>query len=632
MRKIIFTSVLFTAISIIFLSGTTSADICLLKNGDYTLTSGAEPETETPCTTADAADGTTDGVINYTGANSYSVGDPMIFDVVFEQNTTPYKLMSFDEKWNYDGPNENNKMSSPSCSIDPSNYFDTPVSEGCTGTDDAGADVITNSSFDFGGNFTAAINFIYDTVTFTNNFADTDTYTLQFNTTDLGVKTDMLNLDSCFLVSGTGDCTGSEDLHSVMQTNIEVTAPKCYVTAPTSAPTVTCVGQVGCTAGPPATGNATVTMIYSTSGMKCIGADCSDYTGDTCSGFGIDFTNIAGSAVTGETSGTYTETVDLGTVSSASYTVTGSVSGATCLPSSNAGYPSACEAQYPSSQTSNTAACKCGDPPTVTFTNSSEFGTNGKKFLQGQDIKVQYAIDDPDADDSGTILDSISQVTFYYSNDGGTTIKTDTTACLASLTKTSTTTGTIECTIPGKISGDNFVVKDTDIYFGVIVQDDKGLSGSYPTDFSATELTTGDMVDGTNIIVGTSFSFLPGEEPYPNQFPYRASANMPLRIYFSYNESAEVTLRIYSLDGMLIRQIENSSDPIISSGDDVECSGEDCNRCNWETGCLWDGTTYEGGSKFVTNGMYIFNIFAVSTGDNFHGSTLNYTKGIVVMK
>lgn len=625
MRIKILTTVLLTAFCFIFLSGVVNADICIIKhpstayeNDDPTfdhVSSYSGTESLTPCT---------DAVTSGTGTISldFSVGEDIALDVVFEQKMTdPQVPFGYDTKWYYDSTN----MTDASCTSDPLEYFGNLLGAECTGG------TISTSRQDFIETFPGEYNAVLNYVTFANGYSNGDSYTLSFEDTP---NTDLLTVSDCYLILGDGGCTP----HDLMTTVINVTAPPCYVTAPSSAPTVTCIGQEGCTPAP--SGNATVTMTYSTSGMKCVDASCNDVTSEQgCSGFGIEFTNIAGSSVTAsQTTGstTYTETVDLASVSSAQYTnIVGNATAGGCQ--SSASLPAACGT---SSQSSNTAACKCGDPPTLTFTNASNFGADGKTYLEGVDIDVIYEVTDPDAADSGTIEDSIptSNIVFYVTNDNGVTVyntkddSSDIPAC--TLTSTSTTVGTIKCTIPGKIDKAAFVNEDVDyIYFGVIVQDDKGLSGEYPVNFDGTDLTQGNYVDGDNIIVGTSFGFVPLNEPYPNQFPYQASANMPLRIYFQYNEEAHVILRIYSMDGMLVRQIDNSSQPIITEqNQDVDCSGEDCNRCHYGTGCLWDGTTYEGGNNLVANGMYIFNLHATSQGDNFKGATHNYTKGIVVMK
>ena len=130
------------------------------------------------------------------------------------------------------------------------------------------------------------------------------------------------------------------------------------------------------------------------------------------------------------------------------------------------------------------------------------------------------------------------------------------------------------------------------------------------------------------LCAGTRCAFVPGSEPYPNQFPFRAGGNQVLKIWFQINDVATVQTRIYSLDGMLVRHLDDSSDSL----DTCSASApEKCNQCNSEEGCVWDGTTYEGGSHFVSNGMYIVNIHATCH-EAFPGGTIDYTKGIVVMK
>jgi hypothetical protein len=129
-------------------------------------------------------------------------------------------------------------------------------------------------------------------------------------------------------------------------------------------------------------------------------------------------------------------------------------------------------------------------------------------------------------------------------------------------------------------------------------------------------------IDGDTIKKGTHLAFTTGKEPYPNQMPFRAGPNQRLLIDFAFNEIALITMRIYSVDGTLIRQIDSST----------ETPANTDNVCNWEKGCSWDGTTYLGGTNFAANGLYIVNLYAIGTGAAFGGQTINYTKGIVVMK
>ncbi|HOX28670.1 MAG TPA: hypothetical protein PLQ76_05890, partial [bacterium] len=173
-----------------------------------------------------------------------------------------------------------------------------------------------------------------------------------------------------------------------------------------------------------------------------------------------------------------------------------------------------------------------------------------------------------------------------------------------------------------------------DIAWGITIRSDDQQQSKYPvstldttsaaTLFSSTDASN-KQISGDNIIVGTAFGFVQGQEPYPNQFPFRAGGNQVLKINFQLNDNANTTTRIYSLDGTMIRALENSTLSI------ANCTS-DCNYCNSKEGCIWDGTSYEGGNHFVANGMYIFNIHAICTGNVFPNSSIDYTKGIVVMK
>jgi hypothetical protein len=138
-------------------------------------------------------------------------------------------------------------------------------------------------------------------------------------------------------------------------------------------------------------------------------------------------------------------------------------------------------------------------------------------------------------------------------------------------------------------------------------------------------------------MAGTKFDFLPGQEPYPNQFPFHANGQV-LKIFFALNCKGDATAQIYSMDGNMIRHLDyNASNTFDSCNSNSQSL---CNMCtqygddNSKKGCLWDGTTFEGGTHYVANGMYIINIHATCTdaASPFKGSSMDYTKGVVVMK
>jgi hypothetical protein len=247
----------------------------------------------------------------------------------------------------------------------------------------------------------------------------------------------------------------------------------------------------------------------------------------------------------------------------------------------------------------------CGSLPQI-----ASAAVEGVSFLQGQPITIKGTVTDDDtAKDGASALPT--SVTLYYMSGSDTEWKTVTGTVTAS-----GTTGSFTIQIPGEAVNEKqdikWAVGVTDVTLGVAVD--------YPAGAVADD-TLASSIDGNGILVGTALDFVQGKSPYPNQMPFRAGGNQRLVIGFKVNEIAAVTMRLYTPQGTLIRQIENStSDP------------QDANNvCNWEKGCSWDGTTYKG-TQLASNGLYIVNIYAVGTGANFGNQTINYTKGIVVMK
>ena len=614
----------------------------MLKNGDYTISS-------TPCSSK-ASDGYIDLIFN--------VGEPISVDVVFEQPATAYRAETYVYMMFYD----DTKLTNPACTPNTS-YFNDVMDAGwnmpvCTtapggaagsAVDDDGTKIVSNAATNFTANKfpTSKPNFVLANVVFengyttpsTNHNSGSEAYTFDFSLNKATVPTDvvLMNADDeqCFLFSTGGSPCAGMGITPVPKTPIKsrifIDKPSCYVGPPSAATVTSCKASGTCTS---TTGDAEADL---TIGLPttCYADDkCSaTYTGGTCTP-GVEFNKKDGTEVTNYTSTSYKDTTP-DVAQSVQYTLTGVDTSGNCNDSSGLKTSSSGGSCTGTTLQSNSLTCKCGDPPTITLTDPvptaiGDTCSGCKQFLQGTDITVKFSVTDID----GTLPSSITSIKFFYTND------------LSVAPQVVNVTDLNSSGVASAKIAKNYVSAEADLYFGVIATDTDGMTGEYPAGFtcSATAPTAACMaanvakINKNNIILGTRCAFIDGEEPYPNMFPFRAtgyssgSEGNILRIFFALNEVSNVTMRIYSLDGLLVRQVEGSTTNVQPPGQGETCSSEACNFCNWESGCQWDGTTYRGGNDLVANGMYIVNIHAVCTGDNFYGQSVDYTKGIVVMK
>lgn len=619
------------------------ADLCVLKTGDYTLSSKynlstptsftAGTETETPCLDADSADGATDDSIDL----EFSVGSDIEMDVVYQQDPTDqYRILLFNYVMFYDTTNMSiGGASSGDCTPDPAGFFNDNmcifVGIPCCG-DGTGGDgstpAVVNSYMNFAADKWPAdgANFVLDQIVFANTFSQgTDLYDLTFEETgaaptDVGVVVG--GSDTCGIFSGAEKCTDySVTLQDIMTSKLSITTPPCFIGAPTTA-SVTCVGNAAsclANASDMSLATADVTLSYTVSTQSCYETSTCDTASTTgsCAGvtsanMGVNFTDLDGTtALTNQQSGTYSDTTTVGNgTNKPSYTLTGVHTTNGC---------NTCSGTKGTKTVTAATACACGDAPEIALTSTID-----RTFYEGSDIKITYSITfDSDVDPTSSIIK------FYYTDDA-TQNAVEYTVTVATEMSVSGSVGTLTVSIPK-----TYVTEDVDILFGLIVQDEIGLTGTYPTDFAVSSgkiaSTTSSTILGSNIKAATAFAFDTGYEPYPNQFPFipAENGNNLLQIQFTLNAQSSVTMRIYTMDGRLVRQIDNSSTEIGTA-----CTDENCNICQWETGCQWDGTDYQGGNNLVGNGMYIVNIHAVAIGDDndFRGEVVDYTKGIVVMR
>jgi len=632
----------------------------VLKRGDYTLSG-------TPCTDADAADGSSDYLINITG----NVGSELKLDVVYEQDPdNPYYVQYFQYQMYYDTnssdggsmelmtPTDITSPADDPCNPDPDGYFADTMNEAipglglgtCDEGEDADGNVAVAQYYINFSDFAYPIgdtypddypNFRLDQISMDpSGYSASDTANFTFSKsgarqTEISLK-DMLDTGTeCKIMqySLPDDCgagafgLGFATSQARMSTRVTFAQPPCYVGTPSITTAATCQSTVssGCTDGSAAKltfGYGVPTTCYADSSCSSTSTDCGTYQVNISSGSGTG--NVVKTATS---NGTFDSTTDgdpvyVSSTSTYTFTLYGSDSTGGCLDSTNL---SCSGSETGTVQTST--SCECGEPPVI---SSPQEPTS---VLRETSFDITFTLTDNDS----TIPSDIQSIYCYFTNDGGTTTYySDVTSTLSG----SGSSGTFTCS-PDDDDLDDLVVADTTIWYGVIAQDSDGMEGVYGTDsgtgtkFSCTNNTTCAWAAGTYgdigpVIEATSFEFM--DSPYPNQFPFRASTDSVLKIFFRLSTEAEVTMRIYSLDGLLVRQIESSGDQVQETPNE-ECTGDECNFCNYDTGCQWDGTTYRGGNDLVTNGMYIVNIHAIAKSNSlFPGATLDYTKGIVVMK
>lgn len=610
------------AILLFALSTAANADLCVLKNGDYTLSSKyslSSPtnfttgtETASPCSDADAADGASDDSIDL----EFFVGEDINVDIVYEQDSVnQYRAEFFEYALFYDTANMTiGDAASGDCNPDPAGFFSddmgtlmgVPVCGDGTGEDEV-TPAVVNLFMNFSSDDYPAdgANFVLDQLRFSNGYSTgEDLYAFTFEETG-ALRTDIcvfVGPDRCGIFSGAEQCASNGvALQDILTSKISMVEPPCYVGPPATA-SVSCAGDAASCASNPESASADVTLTYSPSSQSCYESSaCSTpSTSGSCNGInssrmGVEFTNLSGEKQYNQSSGTYVETSTVGTTPS--YELKGVDLSGTCLSCSTTKTVTA------------PSACACGDAPEVALSSVTAAPVQGKK------ISVSYSVSDSDTD-----LADLESIKFYYTND----INEAATVYTVNVATEVSSAGLLTVKIP-----EGFVAMGVDVYYGVIVTDDVGLTGSYPVDFAVgtdgkLDAMTSSKIDGSSIAAGTSFAFVSGGEPYPNQFPYLtgADANL-LKIYFTLNAQADVTLSIYDLDDALIREITADA----TGGVDAACSGEACNACEWSSGCRWDGTDSLGAK--VANGTYRFVLEADAT-SAFSGSTVTKEFGFHV--
>jgi hypothetical protein len=592
-------------------------------------------------------------------------GTDMTFDVVFDQRggAGRAEIGVFKNKIKYpadiladpasciegtDGAPNGTTCTKPVCTADPSKLFNFDAcdvegviccSQAFTNTYGLGAGIyIWNSDVALAAGTTD--NFVSDKIQFKALSAANvgATYTLQFDMFDADNNTDGtfigVGIDSCPALSS-DDCQNTDGnpfpKQAAMTTYLHVEVVPCYTGKPGSA-TLTCKGTPpGCT---PTSGAATAKLTY-TRPTNCYKEDGTTIETPACTDLGIQFisTQINGDATPKKLWAADANPYEVALPTAVGTTispfdvvgVSGGASGATktCSPSDGKSVGNLGKI------TVAATPCTCGNPPTIALNPSKEAVITSKTFFDNQPAVITAKVT---VDSSLTLPGAIPAegLKLYYTNNPAASLYQS-----LDVRPTLQSDGTFTATIPG-----TYVVADQPVYFCLVARDTNTAEGKWPaacdTTSVATLVSTSEVIPGANIIKGTRFTFVEGLEPYPNQFPFQPTPEVPLRIYFTLNDAAEVTAQIFSLDGTLIRVLPYDSTNPFSS-----CSSSNPDKCNmctqassdqWQKGCIWDGTTYEGGSSFVSNGMYIINIHAVCTGSAFRGSSFDYTKGIVVMK
>lgn len=562
------------------------APICLIKGGNTSAPTG------TKCTTEKTAYNGTKTLITYDDGCSA----PKAVDIMFQQEPGSASAVGgFQAALTY----STSEMSNPTCTLDPEGFFKDEAGLECPGTYQGTTPYVFGGKANISGDLWPAgnPNFILMRVSFGSfSIAEGATGTVSNFTSSAAKMPKVLDPGSSEIQTGRIDA------------DVICTAPPFFVKQPTAIS----MTQDNINCGEDLTGTCDIEVKVTVPAMA---SGCENGTGSTvscstalpdgpgCTARTVTVTRTAPSAGAVGTadcgSGTTCTITDAGQSISSTPTafnysaVANCTGGAALAKSAFAGTPT------------NFA---CGEVPQITASVSTT------SPLQGMPIKIVGTVTDGDTDTDGASALPTSVTLYYVSGTGA--VKTVT----ASVT-VSGTSGSFQVEIPG-----TDVVENQNIYWGVGTADaTMGIEVFDPATFDKTDpITTAGTehtILGTDIKVGTALEFAPGWLPYPNQMPFRAGGNQRLVIGFKINEISAVTMRIYTTDGTLIRQIENSStDPETAN-----------NVCNWEKGCSWDGTTYTG-KQLASNGLYIINIYAIGTGTNFANQTINYTKGIVVMK
>lgn len=616
------------------------------------------------CVAADKADGLADGIINIQVAPG-GTGAKFALDVVYGQATnTVNQIYASTEEWKYNP----DKMS------DPTTCICYPSSASCSGGDlctypkvSYGEPLYFTSQFtsDFIDNDqdvpnvyiqvaqanigmtlppAAKENHLLSTSIFWQTYNDAETYTFEFNMTLPAVHTDILSWndddeEECKVLvtqcKGDGGIMANKQL--AFKTKVTFTQPPCYTGKPGTA-TLTCPGQPGCTQ---TTGPAISTLNFTLPSTVSPKTGCYESNGTTvhtpCAGLKVKFVPPVClvppcAAVTKDQSqNPFTQDTTIeGTPTVGPVTIIGV---STSCADSDLG-----TGTNLGSVTAAAANCQCGAAPLVSLSNPTKEQLPLTKYAEGSNISLEFSVTlDPALSSPG----DVEEIKFYYMRLGDTTLSTPINDPLTSLNSSGKFTAIID-----KAS----VVEDAPIWFGVILRDSNQQYGYYPPTLELSvppvvadlidPVTGGFEIEGDQIFAGTQCDFVVRTDgskyPYPSQFPYQAGSQI-LRIYFQVNDTASVSARIYSLDGTLIRHLDSNNAMGISQ-DNIDCSVSECNFCNDgsskqqdDSGCIWDGTNYQGGNHAVANGMYIVNIHAVCT-DKFSGGVIDHTKGIVVMK
>lgn len=621
--------VFFSFIFVFFAATTSYSDLCVLKNGDYDLSSkydastpasgvwDGSAEAATPCTTADNDDVVQDQNIEV----SFAAGEDIIVDIVFEQKQDPAQQFPL-EYFTYLMFYDTNYMEVSSCDPDPAGFFadnmgeflGIPYCENGRNPDDL--PVVVQNYMNFtGDNYPIdPANYLFDTVVFENFYSSSqqNVYTFTFDTSGgagTGADAHYNNTNSCPLFKKTSKvCDGlGIEFHDILTTSVSITIPPA-ITGPPKSVSLSCRGIGGCTANG---GSAVAVLKYEIPDVCYVNNTCSAAS-ELCENYGISFTDMDGNRQILSSSGEFSETVNVG--DTVQYRVRGVETNGYAADSTSL---NGCSGVL----TTNPVVCRCGDPPVIKLVSPrlSEFGSDSDvMYSAGKKIEFKFSLDDPDDDLSVGLPDSITSLDFYYSNEEGGAAQRYTPVDLD-------TNGNFTAFIPGE-----YIKAGNKLYFGVVAVDYDGLETTYPDGFDPADVDAESSIVVSNIVdLPDYFGFVTGGEPYPSSFPFIVGDDRLLKIYFSLSEYADVSMRIYSMDGRVFNELY-SGDIEISSGTET-CSGNACNYCNWATGCQWDGKD-KNGKDYAGNGMYVVNINARSTGNNYGGQILDYTRGIVIMR
>ncbi len=637
---------LFLSIPLLLLCVTARADLCLLK-ADATVS-------DTMCSAADAADGTTDNIIHLTVEDSEATLATKVFFDMRGKGGSFYGIDMINHKLSF-SPNADLSSpdscegtgctTAPTCSMpEVPAVFDYQAASDCAKSFSSGSTAfpagiyINLGALAMGSGLTKTTTFVISTITFANEGASGTEYIFKFDPLDepdgLSMTDVQSNMCSVFGASG---CTDLPQ-QVIYETRVTVTkpaGPTCTTTAPT-APTISCKGTPGtpssqtgyCTPGTPAVGEAEAVMDF-TLPTACTYSDSS-----TCninsSTAQLTFTSAdlseTDKVLTGSSADPYRKFVDVNT----------NIAAFTAVAQVTSSDGTVCSVTSPI--TVSSVACSCGKLPKVT----PSVAINSITTYENQSVTIEFTLSDLDDSllqsaggplkpsaipDGGIIL-------YYVVGTGATEIKQD----LDVRDTLDLSAKTFTVTIPGDalVAGEQF-------YLAVEVNATGGLTGRFPAAFridsvanfiadTGTEATSKPIEESTNF----DFAVEDGQKQYPrpDRYPFHAG-NDVLRMYFKLNNKANVSAQIYSLDGTLVRHLDSSTSKL---SDCTESNDDLCNMCTTTAdtenryGCIWDGTTYEGGTRYVANGLYIVNIHAICTAGPYKGSTIDHTKGIVVIK